>query len=71
MQTDLRRHVDLLRELDVLYPLKNFEPDTPEQTIREHCAQRRLVDRLFAELKYQEEEQDQLSLHVLGTPEHV
>lgn len=71
MHTDLRLHLDLLRELDQLYPLRNFDSDTPEQEIREHCAQRRVVDKLYAELKYQEEQQDLLSAHVLGTPDHV
>jgi hypothetical protein len=71
MQTDLRRHQDLLEELNSLYPLKNFAPTDSEQFIRESCAQRAVVERLFAELKYQGEQMDARSIQVLGKPNHV
>lgn len=71
MQTDLRRHLDLLAELNEMYPLKNFEPSATEQTIREYCAQRSVVDKLFQELKYQEEQLDTSSHQVLGNPNNV
>lgn len=68
MNIDLRRHKDLLNELDRLYPLRNFEPQETDQAIREHCAKRFVVDRLFQELQYQEEQLDMSSQQVTGKP---
>lgn len=66
MNIDLRRHKDLITELDRLYPLRNFRPDESEQTIREHCSKRAVVDRLIQELAYQEEVVDAEFTQLLG-----
>lgn len=62
MQTDLRRHIDLIAELDALFPLRHFDAATPIDTVRYQSGERNVVEFLKRELL----EQDQRG--VLGNP---
>lgn len=54
MQTDLRRHTDLIAELDTLFPLRNPNPSDTLDTIRYNSGCREVVELLKRELADQE-----------------
>lgn len=66
MRTDLRRHLDLLAELDELFPARNPQPSTPMADIMFAAGGREVVEMLQRELKYQEERRREEGMEVLG-----
>jgi hypothetical protein len=63
MRTDLRRHQELLAELNELFPLKNPKVTDDINTIRFNSGMRYVVDYLNDELLHQQQ-----SFDVLGDP---
>lgn len=68
MNTDLRRHRDLILELDSLFPLKHFAMTTPIDQVRWESGERAVVEFLLRELKHQEEEATIQGTEVLRPP---
>lgn len=67
LRADLRKHKDLIDELDQLFPLRNFSPTDTLDRIRYNSGQREVVELLKRELADQEKQSNSLSIQVLGT----
>lgn len=67
LRVDLRKHKDLIAELDQLYPLRNFSPNVTLDSIRFDSGRRDVVEFLKRELEIQEKQSNSLSIQVLGT----
>lgn len=65
MKTDLRRHKDLIAELDSLFPLRHFSMTTPIEQVRWESGERAVVEFLIRELRHQEEEATSNGMEVL------
>lgn len=64
MNIDLRRHKDLIAELDRLFPLKHFSMLAPIDQVRWESGERAVVELLIRELKRQEEDSTTFGLEV-------
>lgn len=71
MRTDLRRHQDLIAELDELFPAKTPTPGTPLDEIMFQSGKRCVIEFLKQTLSYQEQVRQEEGMEVLGTPQDV